>query len=69
MFFLDCEDGNDSTIDGIEVCDLQGWLLPKERADEFESIWKRNEVDDEWVDFFVFTDCKKGKKGLEITFE
>ena len=28
-FFLDCEDGNDSVIDGVKVCDLFGWFIPK----------------------------------------
>ena len=69
VFFLECEDGNDSQIDGLDVCDLQGWLIPEDRVDEFEAVWKKDEVDDEWTDFFVFMNCEKGRNGLEIKFE
>lgn len=33
---MECEDGNDSEIDGMEVCNLQGWLIPEEKVKEFE---------------------------------
>lgn len=54
VFFLDAGDGRDFETDSIEGEDLMGWLIPKEKASEFESIWKRNDVSDDWSVFFGF---------------
>ena len=69
VFFLECEDGNDSEVNGIEVCDLQGWLIPESKVDEFNPIWEKDEVDDEWVDFFKFATWNNENNGLKIKFE
>lgn len=68
VFFLDCEDGNDRVVDGMEVCDLCGWLLPNSKADEFEKIWKNNGEDDAWIEFYGFVTWKE-EEGLKIQFE
>lgn len=68
VFFLDCEDGNDAIIDGIEVCDLAGWLIPVAQANEFEKVWKDNKEDDAWSDFFTTTGWKNERE-LNIIFE
>ena len=55
VFFLDCGEGNDEIINDIEVSDLSGWLIPRNKADLFESEWKRSgDMDETWDDFFVF---------------
>lgn len=40
IFFLDSEDGHDGVVNNIETCDMFGWLIPKEKASDFEKIWK-----------------------------
>lgn len=67
VFFLECEDGNDAEIDGMSVSDLQGWLIPQDKVEEFLPIWENDEVDDEWIDFFVFVNWKNDN-GLKIEF-
>ena len=31
-----------------------GWLIPYEKADEFEQLWLKNESNEEWDEFFCF---------------
>lgn len=68
VFFLDCEEGNDGNVDGVEVCNLSGWLIPNEQVNEFEKVWKREEEDDDWSDFFCFVRWKN-KNGIQLSFE
>ena len=30
----------DGVVNNIETCDMFGWLIPKEKASDFEKIWK-----------------------------
>ena len=68
VFFLECEDGRDAVLEGIEVCDLQGWLVPEDEADKFEPVWEDDEVDDEWDDCFCFVKWVVSG-GIKVEFE
>ncbi|MBO5371969.1 MAG: hypothetical protein J6A75_04515 [Lachnospiraceae bacterium] len=68
VFFLDCEEGNDGNVNGIETCNLSGWLIPVEKSKDFEEVWKKNKEDDDWSDFFCFARWKD-ENGLKIIFE
>lgn len=68
VFFLDCEEGNDGIVNGIEVCNLSGWLIPAEKSNDFEVIWMKHEENDEWSDFFCFLRWQE-ENGLKIIFE
>lgn len=68
VFFLDCEEGQDGSVNGIGVCNLSGWLVPASQADKFEQTWRAHKEDDEWIDFFVFAKWKD-ENGLKIVFE
>lgn len=68
VFFLDCEEGDDGIVGNTQVCRLSGWLIPQNRASEFESVWKKEMEDDTWADFFCFVDWKD-EDGLKITFD
>ena len=54
VFFFDTGDGRDFETDYIEGEDLMGWLIPKEKANEFETIWGNGDVPDEWSDYYGF---------------
>ena len=54
VFFLDSGDGRDFETDIIEGEDLMGWLVPKEKAPDFEKEWNEGDVSDEWSEFFVW---------------
>ena len=60
VFFLDSCEGNDRVVDGMFLADLSGWLVPNEKAEEFEKIWKNFDEDDDWIEFFVFVNSVDG---------
>lgn len=68
VFFLDCEEGNDGNVCGVEVCNLSGWLLPDSKASDFEKVWEKCNEDDDWSDFFCFVRWKD-ENGLKISFD
>ena len=67
VFFLECEDGHEKTTDDMEMCNLQGWLIPAEAIQRFIPIWENDEVDDTWNDEFSFVEWND-KDGLTISF-
>lgn len=68
IFFLDTGDGNIFENDIMEGENLQGWLVPLSRADEFQKIWSNNEEDDEWVEFFCWVEWINSQKGIDVRF-
>ena len=70
VFFADAGDGIDVLLPGIEGEDMSGWLIPNNRADEFESQWETQTSSelDEWDDFFTFAEWKLEQGNLTITF-
>lgn len=69
VFFLDCGEGGDSRADGMEVCDLSGWLIPADRAEEFETEWLTDEIHEKWNKFFVFVFWKNVLNNSREPFE
>ena len=35
----------DEVVNNIKTCDMFGWLIPKEKASDFEKIWKDGQED------------------------
>ncbi len=54
VFFVDAGDGRDFETDIFEGEDLSGWLVPKERIDEFQPLWENDDVSDDWSELFGF---------------
>ncbi len=56
VFFGFSGEGRAFVTPEMEGEDLSGWLVPNDKADEFESLWKREPVEkvDAWSEFFVF---------------
>ena len=69
VFFLEAGDGRDFETSEMEGEDLQGWLIPNNQADEFEPIWRKNEVSEKWEVFFCFAVWRKRGERFEISFE
>lgn len=68
VFFLDSGDGNEFETDTMEGETLQGWLVPKTKAAEFERVWKDKEEDDTWADFFCWAEWNKKNGNIDVTF-
>ena len=61
VFFSETGEGRDLDLEDIEVCDLAGWLVPFDQADEFEALYlgrKDKEIwdNDRWDDMYIFVD-------------
>ena len=69
VFFLEAGDGRDFKTNTLEGEDLQGWLVPIERAVEFEKEWFIDSVGDKWEQFFCFAVWSKNEQSIEINFE
>ena len=69
VFFLDAGDGRDFETNDMEGEDLTGWLIPLSKVDEFKKVWEKAEVDDDWIDFFIFVSWKKKGSRITITFK
>lgn len=63
VFFLDAGDGHDVETDTLEGEDLQGWLIPKNKANEFQKQYERGITDEKWDNFYAFAvwELKNGK--------
>lgn len=68
VFFMESGDGNDFETDSMEGENLQGWLIPFDKADVFEEVWKNKKEDDEYVDFFCWVEWFERKGEIDIKF-
>lgn len=68
VFFLDSGDGNEFETDTMEGETLQGWLVPKTKAAEFEKVWNDNKEDDAWTDFFCWAEWNRKNGNIDVTF-
>lgn len=69
VFFLDAGDGREFSTNDIEGEDLTGWLIPTSKISEFTPIWKADNVDDDWINFFCFVVWKQNDDELTVEFK
>ncbi len=69
VFFADCGEGHILETPVIECEDMRGWLIPKEKAKEFEKEWQQDKVSDEWTDFIFWAEWSKNDGNIKIRFE
>ena len=63
VFFLDSGDGNE-----LEGENLQGWLIPLSKVEEFEKIWKERKEDDKFIDFFCWVEWFDNRGNIDVRF-
>ena len=71
VFFSQGGDGREIETDNIKGEDLMGWLIPKEKADEFEPLWNEHHNSTDmgvWDDFFGFAEWKIVNNNLDFDF-
>ena len=68
IFFISEADGREFYGDDIEGDDLWGWLIPNDRADEFEKLWAADKENDDWIEFFVCAEWRETKDGYDVSF-
>ena len=69
IFFADAGDGNDFQTAEMEGEDLMGWLVPLDKVEQFEPLWRSSNIDDAWVDFFKWAIWAKSGNSIQISFE
>jgi len=69
VFFADAGDGNEFATSTMEGEVMMGWLVPKEKAEDFEPLWEKDSVDDSWSDFFTWAVWTKDGESIHVHFE
>lgn len=69
VFFAYAGDGNDFETPTMEGEEIMGWLIPKEKEQNFEQLWITNTVDDSWSDFFTWAVWSMTDGNISISFE
>ena len=74
VFFSETGEGRDLDLEDIEVCDLAGWLVPFDQADEFEALYlgrKDKEIwdSDRWDDMYIFVDYILYGDNVSVKFD
>ena len=74
VFFSETGEGRDLDLEDIEVCDLGGWLVPFDQADEFEALYlgrKDKEIWDKerWDNMYIFVDYMFDGNSVSVKFD
>lgn len=72
VFYFWSFEGNDLFTDGLDGGDMSGWLVPPERADEFEAAWKVSDqlIPEDLYDGFTIARWSGSPEGgIRIRFE
>lgn len=74
VFFSETGEGRDLDLEDIEICDLAGWLVPFDQADEFEVLYlggKDKEIwdSDRWDDMYIFVDYILDGDNVSVKFD
>ena len=69
VFFLEAGDGRDIETSEFEGEDLSGWLVPIDKANEFEPEWLVDDIDEKWLDYFCFAEWEYQDKVVTIEFK
>lgn len=69
VFFLDFGQCDDTAFQGMETDRLFGWLVPTEKAEEFNRLFLNDNIAEEWDAFgaWAIPEIKDGK--LNIKFQ
>ena len=72
VFFLLSGEGRDIVLPNLEGEDLSGWLIPADRADEFEKDWQISDSSEhlkKWDDYFLWAEWKEQNGVISIQFK
>lgn len=68
VFFLDCGECHFFENEVMEGEDLRGWLVPKEKADEFNTDFLKHNDRDDWERYICWA-VWKNENDPQIEFE
>lgn len=68
IYFADCGEGRDFETEDMEGEDFCGWLVPIDKAEEFEPDWKNNSVSDEWIGNMIWAEWNNDNGIISVEF-
>lgn len=73
VFFLEAGDGNTEFTEDLYIEDMWGWLIPKEKANQFNQLYLSSDKsiladDSPWWDYFLCAEWKKDNEDIKIDF-
>ena len=68
VFFLESGEGNDMVTEAMEGEDLFGWLIPEEKASEFEEKFKNFNELEGWESNMRFAEWQNINGKIDISF-
>lgn len=71
VFFIDTGEGHEIITDELDGEDLSGWLIPVEKASEFEELWKNwnEDTPGDWDQYYCFAEwTNNGDIHIEFRF-
>ena len=73
VFFFEAGDGHELITKNLWLEDMWGWLIPKEKADEFNELFINfdnalKEDNSPWWDYFLCAEWEKTKEGFQYKF-
>ncbi|MDF2537987.1 MAG: hypothetical protein K0S76_1008 [Herbinix sp.] len=68
VFFCDCGEGREFFLEDMEGEDLRGWLIPLDKANEFEPNWLVDNVSDVWLDNLCWAEWKDTNGMISVEF-
>ncbi|MDO5036943.1 MAG: hypothetical protein Q4E37_01415 [Tissierellia bacterium] len=68
VFFLDFGECNDTTFKDMIIDELFGWLIPFDKAEEFEILFNEENVSDDWDRYccWVIPDIKDNELNIVL---
>lgn len=69
VFFLDFGQCDSTTFQGMETDRLFGWLVPKEKAEEFNRLFLSDNIVEEWDAFGAWAIPEIADGKLNIKFQ
>lgn len=69
VFFADCGEGRELETEDLSGEDLSGWLIPEDKADQFEAYFLDDDIPEEWHELITFAIWRNGPDGVAISFQ
>ena len=67
-FFMDTGEGREFFLEDMEGEDIRGWLIPIDKAKEFEKQWLNHETLDKWVDNICWAEWEESNGKITVSF-
>lgn len=68
VFFADCGEGREFFLDDMEGEDIRGWLIPVDKAEEFQREWEKYNVSDQWIDSIFWAEWSINEGTVSVEF-